>query len=177
MKADCPVCGRFVGVTNTGVMYGHSSPATGERCAGSGEAPRSKTISEVVKDMNESYEPSSVAEAIGPQVTTQAALGSPPPVRDALVAPGAIVSFQVGDRVVRQPSGPMGIVQALRGDEVFVHYGTTMIRNPEGQPIENRFEEWVPKIDLKLMTEPVYYGTEKEKNRALLWEPSLRGKV
>lgn len=177
MKADCPVCGRFVGVTNARVMYGHSNPATGERCAGSGEEPRGRNLTETMQSMAEGYEPSSVAEALGPLVTTQAALGSPPPVRDALVAPGAIVSFQVGDRVTRLPNGPMGVVQALRGDEVFVHYGTTMIRDTKGEQIEQRFEGWVPKLELKLMAEPVYYGTEKEKNRALVWEPSLRGKV
>lgn len=173
MKAICPECGREIGLTAAGRFRNHNNhPLEGRLCEGTGLYQKPQPLSEVLQDMAEGYAPS-----LAPEVTVQPALGSPPPAREALVAPGAVVSFQVGDRVTRKPDGPHGVVQGLRADEVFVHWGTTMIRNSEGQPVENRAEDWVPKTDLKLAEQPVYYGSTKEKNRELLWEPSLRGKI
>lgn len=178
MKATCPDCGREIGVTKQGGMYAHGRQ-DGKRCPGAGKTPldpQPQKLAEVFKELAEGYEPSE--PSLGPQVTQEVALGSPLPVREALVAPGVVPTFQLGDRVQKGPNGPHGVVQALREDgQVFVHWGTTMIRDPQGNQIENRFENWMPPEELALMGEPVYYGTPAENNRVTLWEPrSLRGK-
>lgn len=171
MKKPCPDCGRVVGVSNTNRMYAHNVPNGNTRCRGGGKAPIESapaTLAEVFGEL--APEPS-----LGTEVTTILAPGSPPPVRQVLVAPGTPVPFQVGDRVMKRPDGPRGVVTAIDSvGMVFCHWGTTMIRDPEGNQIENRFEGWVSPHELKLSEEPVFFGTDGENNRSKLWDPKER---
>lgn len=173
-KQECPDCGRLVAVTSNGLIYIHNTHASeGRPCLGSGKVPLSPQpakLAEVFKEMAEGYEP--VAPVLGPQVTIENAPGSQMPTRRALVAPGAVPSFRVGDRVVKKPDGPRGIVTALNTDGgVLVHWGSTTIRDHTGATVENRFEEWVLDRDLKLETEPVWVGDVEGVDKTQVWDP------
>ena len=166
MKAPCSVCQRIIGVTATNRIYAHVH--NGSQCPGAGQPPHEAIP--LTQVLAEGYEPS-----LAPSVTQEVAPGSQMPTRAAVGAVGGPGVFQLGDRVIRKPDGPGGVVQALNNDgEVFVHWGTTMIRDPQGNQIENRFEDWVPESELKLQTEPIFHGTEAENNRETLWNPAER---
>ena len=74
--------------------------------------------------------------------------------------------FKEGDRARRLPNGPSGIVVQVERQRVLMYWGTTSYPHGSGM-VEKRFEDWVPKIELELMTEPVISPDEVIKRQAM----------
>lgn len=89
-----------------------------------------------------------------------------------------MMAFRVGDRIVRYPDGPRGIVTQLNSDgDVFCHWGTTSIpdHTAEGGQREQRFEDWVPAAELKLEEEPIFvHGERGTQETVKVWDPKER---
>src|SRR5882724_8727617 len=128
MKAQCPDCSRWIGVTKVGTLYAHGSHLGLEvetrRCPGSGRMPL-------------------------------------PPLPE----------YDLKDRVVRLGDQQSGVVVGLRPGEALVHWGTASM---PGQR-EQRFEDWIPAAELKLLDEPVFvHGERGTKETVTVWDPKER---
>lgn len=80
-------------------------------------------------------------------------------------------------RVQQISTGMHGIVLEEREGETLVHWGTVQFpsTNPGEPPVAHKYTDWVPDSDLAPCAEKVWYGTEREKNRSLLYDPEVFG--
>lgn len=88
-----------------------------------------------------------------------------------------MTAFQIGDRVVRYPDGPYGIVTMLDSDgRVFCHWGTQSYPdNSAGRgEAERRFEDWVSPAELKLEENVIWAGDPETGEKQKVWDPKER---
>ncbi|HET7110224.1 MAG TPA: hypothetical protein VFI41_05090 [Gemmatimonadales bacterium] len=84
-------------------------------------------------------------------------------------ASAVIPTLRKGDRARRLPAGPIGIVLKTEKHRALMHWGTTSFPGAHGL-VENRIEEWVPKIELERVAERIVTDEEiaqRQQRRAL----------
>jgi len=75
-------------------------------------------------------------------------------------------------RIMHKLDGRHGVVLEDNGyGMLHVHWGTVSRKGTDGKDEDQKFTEWISCHDVVTSEEPVYYGTDKEKNRALIYNP------
>lgn len=74
-------------------------------------------------------------------------------------------------RVRRLSTGQSGVVLETKDDQILVHWGTVAIPDPPRSTREQKFTDWVPKSDLELYPDPVFYGDPETNRKDKVYDP------